>query len=165
MLCVGDQTKSKKKRKRHDRFKKKYTIAAVPSSNDLPINAAPGSCLLYIVIAVILCILIDKNNLPTKINTTDCPIDEETTDPEFLNGYFDARLMHLFNYRDNPSSSEEEEEVEDENVYVVRIHIMVLHVYLTQEDTYVHCYSCVSLFLSCHVVLSQLSGYQACILL
>ena len=136
----------------------------MPSSSDLPINATPGSCLFYIVIAVIFCISIDKNNLPTKINLTDGPIDEETTDPEFLNGYFDARLMHLFNHGDDPSSSEEEE-AEDENVYVVRIHIMVLHVYLTQEDTYVHCYSCISLFLSCHIVLSQLSGYQACILL
>ena len=72
-----------------------------------------------------------------KNNTTDDAIDEDTTDPENLNGYFDARLIHLFNHGDDPSSSEEEE-AENENVYVVHTHnnnvIIVLHKYLTIKN-------------------------------
>ena len=50
---------------------------------------------------------------------TDNSSDEETY--EYLNGAFDATIMHLFNHGDDPSSSEEESD--DENVYVVAMYV------------------------------------------
>ena len=56
----------------------------------------------------------DESNLTTKNTGIDNSSDEEPT--EFLNGYFDARVVHLYT-NDDPSSSEEEQS-DNENVYV-----------------------------------------------
>ena len=61
--------------------------------------------------------------MTAKSTDTDNSSDEEPT--EFLNGYFDATIMHLYTYHDDPSSSEEEQS-DNEDVYVkfvnVRMH-------------------------------------------
>ena len=70
----------------------------------------------------------DESNLTTKNTSIDNSSDEEPT--EFLNGYFDARTMHLYTYHDDPSSSEEEQS-DNENVYVhVCIYYAIMYMYI-----------------------------------
>ena len=58
----------------------------------------------------------DKDTcMATRSAEYDSSSDVEST--EYLNGEFDARTIHLYSLHDDPSSSEEEQS-DNENVYV-----------------------------------------------
>ena len=74
----------------------------------------------------------DESNLTTKNTGID-----NSSDEEFLNGYFDARVVHLYT-NDDPSSSEEEQS-DNENVYVhvciyYAIMSMCVHIHRPLKD-------------------------------
>lgn len=59
-----------------------------------------------------------------KATKSDSSSDVESM--ELFNGPYDIRYMHLYDQHDDPSSSEEEESV-NENVYVCSINKCMVH--------------------------------------
>lgn len=58
----------------------------------------------------IMILILEGKNIFLAAKTTESDNSGDMESTEFLNGPFDARIMHLFNHGDDPSSSEEEDE-------------------------------------------------------
>ena len=79
----------------------------------------------FIAWQLIIFIYLDNNDhLGAKATESDSSSDVESM--ELFNGPFDIRYMHLFDQHDDPSSSEEEE-FDNENVYVCSINKCIVH--------------------------------------
>ena len=61
----------------------------------------------------------EDHNLSTRTTESDSSSNVEPI--EYLNGNIDARTIHLYNLHDDPSSSEEEQ-CDDENMYVAMLY-------------------------------------------
>ena len=65
-------------------------------------------------------VLLEDKDTCMATRSAECDSSSDVEPTEYLNGEFDARTIHLYGLHDDPSSSEEEQS-DNENVYVYYI--------------------------------------------
>ena len=67
-------------------------------------------------------VLLEDKDTCMATRSAECDSSSDVESTEYLNGEFDARTIHLYSLHDDPSSSEEEQS-DNENVYVCMLYI------------------------------------------
>ena len=67
-------------------------------------------------------VLLEDKDTCMATRSAECDSSSDVEPTEYLNGEFDARTIHLYSLHDDPSSSEEEQS-DNDNVYVCMLHI------------------------------------------